>query len=97
MLLDASKGQAMDRGGAEPADRVHVQRTAVTLVPAEAVSGMNPVQFPHQPVTGNLGYDRGCGDGEAEGIPFFDGFLGDGRVDVADAVDQDIIRLRGKL
>ena len=78
MLLDASKGQAVNRGGAKSADRFHMKRTAVTLVAAEAVSWMNPVQLNHQPVTGYLGYDRGRSDGEAEGIPFFDGFLGDG-------------------
>ena len=78
MLLDASKGQAVNRGGAEASDRFHVKRTAVTLVAAETVSGMNPVQLNHQPVTGDLGYDRGRSDGEAEGIPFFDSFLGYG-------------------
>ena len=50
---------------------------AVSLMLREAVSGINAVQLFHISVPGDLGQDAGRGDGQAFGVPFDNGNLGD--------------------
>lgn len=97
MLADTTEGQAVDNTGPQLPDGLQMRGAAIALVCGKSVSRIVQIQFAHQAVAGNLGNDRGGGDRKAEGIPLFDGLLGDGGFNGADAVDQQEIGNGGKL
>src|ERR1700724_3306971 len=58
----------MYRRRAELLDDTHVTRSAVALVPGEAVAGVKTIEIVHQAVARDLGDDRGRRDAEAFAI-----------------------------
>ena len=82
----------MNRAGAEPHERLLMRARAVADVPGEAVTGIEPIVFPHEAIARDLGQDRSGGDGDRELISPNDRPLGDVHIGEAHGVNEKVVR-----
>ena len=89
---ERGKGHAMDRAGAQLAERRPMLGRAVALMSSESVTGEAAVTLPHEPVAQDLGQDGGCRDGQHESISMRQTVLRQGDVRKAKVVNEQGIR-----
>src|SRR4029079_3942803 len=73
--LRAVEGAPVDRGGAQPAQRVPMVLAGVTHVTRQPVAGVALVALAHERVAFHLGHHGGGGDREAQRVALYDGPL----------------------
>src|SRR5882724_293503 len=95
-FANGRKRKAMKRCRAETAERLEVNRSAVTFVLGETVAGEIGVEFIEARIAVSFSKNGGCGDGNAARVPFDKGFLFDENVELH-GVDQEIVGNDGKL
>jgi len=74
-----------------PCNGVKMIGRRVPFVAVEPVSGIPIVQFPHLPVPGHLGHNRGGGNGRAAPVAVRDAALSHGQIRNTERVNQDDI------
>ena len=65
---------------------------AISLVLRKAELGKLLVEFPHDPVAGDLGDDAGRSNRERQSVAFHDSVVGDGKIFDRQSVDQAVVR-----
>ena len=72
-IMEGTKAEPVEPGGTELPERLPVTAGAVTLMAAETILRMEPVDQSHPLVPHDLGDDRGAGDGQRQAVAAYDG------------------------